>query len=434
MSATSTRDRDPATHTVDNERATWITLLSAIHQMEIDSLKWQTNQFNSSPPSSAIPPTFADHSLVVAIQRKQRSWDSMPSSIMGPYATTTICHIIEIAAMLGLHWKEFDRSKDNFLAEGNGFVLKATRVTELGTVFTFQLAFGFVSTIYRNTEDRRQLEPPAEEVNDSTALQLGTIDEFAETLVSLGCNTETSKCIRDNSKRHGHLFLLAFELLGMLGKIFHVQNSFFRVLPNPTFYHWNRQYFSLPKLLEAFKKKIEAAGPGPNQKANKHLYRLQSLADAIMKEIRPSQLVFSADLLNALHEALEFLAKRSNSSCGITYRGFLSMLNEAEEQPPQRRSSFLDSRRKPANSKPAFASLDGQSSEFKQDELIEIYFTKALPKITDVDPDLLSLTSGPKIEINSWCTLVFRSLCWLTLHDFHKNDKQIARKIETDGQ
>lgn len=215
-----------AIHTVHNERATWITLLAAIHQMEVDSRRWQDAQFGSSGPSPASPPPFSQHSLAVAIQRKQSNWDSMPSSITKPYATTTICHIIEIAAMLGLHWKEFDRCSDTFLAEGNGFVLRATRVTELGTVFTFQvcgkssfqedriipvdpvkeLAFGFVSTIFRTTEDRRRLGYPVGEVDNMTTLQLGSIDELAETLVSLGCNTRTSRCIRDNRTRHGHLY------------------------------------------------------------------------------------------------------------------------------------------------------------------------------------------------------------------------------------
>ncbi|KAI1413254.1 hypothetical protein F5Y13DRAFT_198971 [Hypoxylon sp. FL1857] len=417
--------QDPAIHTVDNERATWITLLSAIHQMERDSLSWQNDQIDHGPPS-ASPPPFREHSLAVAIQRKQRSWDNMPSSITRPYATTTICHIIEIAAMLGLHWKEFDRSKDTFLAEGNGFVLKATSVTDLGTVFTFQvcgkskfeegriipvdrvkeLAFGFVSTIYRDTEDRRRLELPVEEAKDLTTLRLGTTDEFAETLVSLGCNTETSKCIRDNSKRHGHLFPLAFELLGMLGKTFHVKNSLFRE---------------------------EIDGPDSGQRANEHLNRLQNQADKIIRAIRRTQPIFSAPLLNALHQALEVCDEFLITQVALDnvedvlqkhIQVVLSMLNETEAQPSQGSST---------DRKPSFASLDAQSPESKQDQLIEIYFTRVLPKVNGADPESSPLTSGHETKTNIWCALVFRSLCWLTLHDFHKNDKQIARKIELMG-
>lgn len=31
-------------------------------------------------------------------------------------------------------------------------------------------------------------------------------------------------------------------------------------------------------------------------------------------------------------------------------------------------------------------------------------------------------------EVNEiWCTLVFRMLCWLQLHDFHEKDIQISK-------
>lgn len=137
-----------------------------------------------------------------------------------------MCHMIEITAMLGLHWKVFDRSQDNYLAEGNGYVLKSTSVSELGTVFTFQvcgknkfqenriipvdevkeLAFGFVSTIFRPNADPRRVELPAEETEKLWNLKLGSANELSETLMYLRCNTQTSDIIRDNDKKHGHLY------------------------------------------------------------------------------------------------------------------------------------------------------------------------------------------------------------------------------------
>ena len=50
------------------------------------------------------------------------------------------------------------------------------------------------------------LEFPTEESRDLSILQLGSANDFAETLVSFGCNTGASNCVRDNSKRHSHLF------------------------------------------------------------------------------------------------------------------------------------------------------------------------------------------------------------------------------------
>lgn len=215
-------------HTVDNERATWVTLLSALDAMEWESCTWEREELKRNKPSQS-PPDFNKRTLVVAVQRKTRNWDNMPSSITKPYATTTICHIMEMAAMLGLHWKEFDRANERFLAEGNGFVLKSTSVSELGTVFTFQrrgkndfegnrtipveevkdLAFGFVPTIFDgNTRpDRTRLTAlNDDEFEGLKYLQMGSSNELAETLISLGCNTQVSELIRGNGTNQRHLY------------------------------------------------------------------------------------------------------------------------------------------------------------------------------------------------------------------------------------
>lgn len=220
-------------HTINNERATWITLLRALHSMETQSRQWEMDQHKRCGPNCPEPPPFESSKLAVAIQRKTRSWDNMPSGITKPYATTTICHMTEMAAMLGLHWKEFDRASDNFLAEGNGYVLKSTSVSELGTVFTFQvrgssifernrvipaeevkdLAFGLVPTIYHensNVDGSRLTALPADELKDLKYLQMGSANELAETFVSLGCNTEISELIRRNDTTQRHLYPCRF--------------------------------------------------------------------------------------------------------------------------------------------------------------------------------------------------------------------------------
>lgn len=72
-----------AVHTVNNELATWMTLLLALQQMEHNSDEWQKGRREANGPGPA-PPEFKHHTLAVAIQRKQRSWDNMPSSITKP--------------------------------------------------------------------------------------------------------------------------------------------------------------------------------------------------------------------------------------------------------------------------------------------------------------------------------------------------------------
>jgi len=212
-------------HTADNEQATWIVLLQELQRMERDSQDWQANQFKQNPPRQHVS-DFQSHTLCAAVQSKKRTWDTMPGGIRKPYATTTMCHLVEMAAMLGIYWQEFDRSKDKYRAEGNGYHLAGSHVADLGVVFTFQIsgqrrfednrmvpadeakdfAFGQVPTIFRSTSDKRRLDFPTEEHKDLGVLRLGSANELAETLASFGCNTNTSNVLRNESKKHGHLF------------------------------------------------------------------------------------------------------------------------------------------------------------------------------------------------------------------------------------
>jgi len=212
-------------HTADNEQATWVLLLQELQRMERDSSNWEMDQYKHNAPRSLVS-KFADHTLCAAVQAKKRTWDTMPSSINKPYATTTFCHIIEIAAMLGIYWKEFNRATDKYRAEGNGYVLTGSNNSDLGLLFSFQVSgkcqfesnrivpcneakafmFGIVPTIFKDVPDNRHLDFTTEDQTDLNDLYLGSINEVAETLVSFGCNTGASNTIRNDKKKHGHLF------------------------------------------------------------------------------------------------------------------------------------------------------------------------------------------------------------------------------------
>lgn len=243
--------RENKVHTADNERATWVTLLSALHFMERASWEWRQEHYPSTiaapkpkvtatstatstdepkpagtSPSPTPNPHLNDHTLAIAVQVKQRSWDSMPAVVKKPYATTTICHMLEIAAMLGIYWKEFDRSKDRYRAEGNGYLLTGTQITDLGLMFTFQvsggsrfqenrvipvdevkeLCCGMVSTFFRADQDTRRLGVLNEDPRDLGILHLGSMNELAETMVLIDCNTITASYFRRHDTKHGHLF------------------------------------------------------------------------------------------------------------------------------------------------------------------------------------------------------------------------------------
>jgi hypothetical protein len=238
--------QESTVHTADNERASWVVLLSQLQSMEKESQAWQLAHYKENPPQAMPPVDFSKHTLAVALQAKKRSWDTMPAGVKKPYATTTMCHLLEIVAMMGIHWKEFDRSRERYRAEGNGYILMGTNVPELGIMFTLQvtgksrfqenrvipvdevkeLCCGYVSTLFRENKDERRVEVPNEdnkETKDSkdlNFLQLGSLDEIAETMVLIECNTDTAKYFRSPDAKHGHLFpgtrtrpLFAFSLL-----------------------------------------------------------------------------------------------------------------------------------------------------------------------------------------------------------------------------
>lgn len=230
------RKASNAVHTADNERANWFILLQAFHTMERNSMAWQNSKLSKDRaalgPKAAVHlpegvASWEEHTAAVALQPKRKSWDTMPSEVRKPYATTTICHMIEMAAMLGLHWREFDRSNHKYHAEGNGYLLTGQNMEGLGIMFHFQiyaantfesqrvipsdmikmLAFGNVPTIYgpEASEGGKQAydndDPKA-----SGVLQFGSTEELVESLTNYSCNSKTSNYFRDDKMKHSHLF------------------------------------------------------------------------------------------------------------------------------------------------------------------------------------------------------------------------------------
>lgn len=170
-----------------------------------------------------------DEILSVAFQRATHTLDLMPEGVKRPYATTSISHIVEMAAMLGVHWKRFDRREDRYLADGNGILITGNQIMHLGLMFTFtrygmsnfqdervvptrhlrDLCFGAVSTIFRNPSavGRPGLPYRASLLQDIGILRLGSRNEISDTLVMLGCNQVTARyCRDDKTSIDSHLF------------------------------------------------------------------------------------------------------------------------------------------------------------------------------------------------------------------------------------
>ncbi|CAK7203863.1 hypothetical protein SEUCBS139899_006612 [Sporothrix eucalyptigena] len=271
-------------HTADNEPTTWLALLMAIQRMEHESRVWQKTISRAyevpvgAPQALTLENVYDGHTMVVGVQEKTRSWDTMPDGLKKPYATTTMCHLVEMMAMLGIHWREFDRRNNVYRAQGNGFLLTGSMVSNLGVSFTFektgktwfqenrivpndrvkQLCFGFCPTIFQGG-----LKTPlfTDEPKDEGTLQLATRAEVAETLVSFKCTTNTVNYFRlgNEHTRYSHVFPITFEMLGMVGEVLQIHHTMFTMLPNPTFFTWDKEAFSLIGMLRGFRKALNEA-------------------------------------------------------------------------------------------------------------------------------------------------------------------------------
>ncbi|KAG6361013.1 hypothetical protein INS49_009232 [Diaporthe citri] len=534
-------------HTADNERATWAILLQALQQMEYSSHEWEVETLKQdvtrAGPKAELPesvPGWESHSAVVALQPKLRSWDTMPDAVKKPYATTTICHIVEIAAMLGLHWREFDRSNHKYLAEGNGYLLTGHEVQDLGIAFNFQmyggnkfeqnriiptdeiklLAFGNVSTIYRPEAGKDGKVPyDNEDPKNTWVLQFGSTTELVESLTHFGCNSKTTNYFRDPQKKHAHLFPVVFEVLGMIAKPMYIENTYYRYLPNPTTYSWNKKNFSLPKLILEFNRAVNDDDIAPE---TDHLVQLRKWVYDVAKHLQNKKAwrddsVFPMTLLRALHEAIakcdKYLKDEGADLVSLVIREHVQeIMRLLNTRAPSSSSDSGDESTLSARENQTFDELNSAGPEEKQQKFMDIYFTTVAQAVTRnchevlrkknstryvhspsqsrVDlgmaatpddaattvrdsvgselsgsnpnekadaaevqvqprrsstPQLLvtpghpregegmarlkrmSTTLHEQLTGNVWCTLVFRMLCWLLLHDFHKKDVQISK-------
>ncbi|KAK7422502.1 hypothetical protein QQZ08_009492 [Neonectria magnoliae] len=321
-------------HTTDNERASWTMLLSAVQRMEKDSRDWQNDQYQHMGPPTAgaqekglpsAPPTLLEHhTLTVALQHMRKSWDTMPTTVSRPYATTTMCHLVEMMAALGVYWKEFNRTHDRYRAEGNGFMLLGERLSDLGLMFSFrvygkcsferkrvipvdeikELCFGYVPTIYREKFDYRRLGFLEDYEQKIDTLQMASRSDISESLILIGCNNNAVRCFTDPDKQTSHLFPVSFEILGMLSRTFHMENSIFTYIPNPTPDRWDKRSLSLVKMMEAYSELVQVNLPGVARNASV-LAKINYHLAEILTHHRIKDFVEQLQFLKALHAALD---------------------------------------------------------------------------------------------------------------------------------
>lgn len=330
----------------------------------------------------------------------------------------------------------------------------------------------------------------------------------------------------------------------MLSRVFHIENSSFTYLPNPTPDSWDRRSVSLPKLLDAFyiKTQLGAMGSGQDtliiaryrhhiERIRQHLDDKKSLDRWLLLRSLHAALDDTDDVLTARtkserqssYDAENASEKPNDAASGaekhIHRRGIVQdvvrhhiqdlirLLNQQEDQTADTLSVRQDIRpsspSRPRAPLRRFEDMDAAGPDDRQDILMGVYFDAIRPRVVStaqnsafrrsslvgVPPELgrtlaasirsntsllpshatsESVTKGPdhtmkevtmdhhegQLEVlapvqqiaaseethsgvsladldvthnDVWCTLVFRMVCWLMLHNFNKKDVQLPK-------
>ncbi|RBQ70939.1 hypothetical protein FVER14953_09267 [Fusarium verticillioides] len=448
---------------VKNERATWLVLLSSLQKMENESQNWTRQQIMGLRPrpasATAILTSIAGkHTLNVALQREKKSWDDMPPSINRPYATTTMSSLIEMLAMLGIYWKDFNTFHSIYQAEGNGFLVKGHRISGLGIMFHFQalektvfegnrtipteavrrLTFGQLPTIFNEGHPEYK---GSNSLYEWPFVGLGSRMEIAETLSSFGCGRKAVNYFLRDGAVTSHIFPVTFELIGMIGQVFHIKDLCFRYIPNPCYCVWSTRAFSLPKLLAAYQRYLHDDPDMVNGELSLHVSTIFATKTGIRPgDDTPQSYTWQAQ--DALHSVLDGL---DDSLKDYTLPKHASQRAYLGQEIVSAHFEELLSQLNNTSSTSSFPRFDGSN---KEDTLMRAYFHQILPAVlrsasmtffntknADSEFQVVKGEAAQTAEYAAylraakevWCTFALRMICWLMLHDFHRDDVQIQK-------
>ncbi|KAL5314067.1 hypothetical protein ACEPPN_018491 [Leptodophora sp. 'Broadleaf-Isolate-01'] len=413
-------------HTADDEKASWVNLLSALQLKEEQSRAWDQEWRTKAPPRGGLTkikdPTYP---LAVGLQCKTRSWDFIPSSITKPYATSAICHLVEMMAMLGLYWKVFDQSIWNLRAEGNGFILTSTTVHGLGVMVAFattgksnfkenrvipseavkELTFGTVPNIF---DEESYLNRDTQ--TQSLDLVFGAPEDVETTLESIGCQAETLKRYK---KDHKHIFSVSFEIIGMLSKVFRIRGSNFRMVPNPTSDSWLKRNgpkasWKITTLMSIFQTQLSKFILSEDLASNHAISEISTHWKAITALDCSDEANLSLEVREAIHNALDaqtaYLLSIRQAEVLAVLVAHITKVIEVLDDP--------------------VSPLNVIVLANKEDALMSYYFQTIRPAVVGTETESRKDDEADRNVI--WVSLIFRMLCWLLLHDFDKADTKIV--------
>ncbi|KAF5641619.1 modin [Fusarium sp. NRRL 52700] len=379
------RHRQAARAGLSDEAASWTGLLEQCRKIESDSQNWERLSWRVQCGTNQ-PDIQGNAVLTVGAQtnsgKPQLSMDSKMTR--STFAITSMRHIIELAAFFGLHWISFDSHRRCF-AEGNGFTLDGVREEGTGFVFQFQrigpslsveriiptlaireLCFGAIPTFYRAVESNQTYIVPLQTPRSLETLRLGTRDKVAETLSTIGCN---GRSIRAYLREEEDMQLFPAE---------EAQNL-------PTEGRVSQELCRLYKIVSRLNSQLpQGRGHSLGPIHQNELHHALDELDVTLKAY-PKTLVL--DVLRChLEEILQ---------TGIRLDG-----NSTDEL-----GFFSDI---------AFASRDVLEQEFME-RYFRVVRHRAVARETNRASDVMERNAV-------WCAMVLRMICWLSLHNFHKDD------------
>ena len=252
----------------------------------------------------------------------------------------------------------------------------------------------------------------------------------------------------------------------MVGKVLHIEDTVFRMLPNPTIFYWDPTSSSIHTLMVEFIAWLKAHNESDS--TLKHSSQVEMILKWAAKHIHTLSQhshsetdVSNEEQINATHVLEEIAALRAGIKSAdeyLTAAGTMPLTKQVLRVHIQEVLDILneDDVEEEANgSEPtSMQNIDSASPSEKHRLLIEIYLStvrkaviqtlcdeltvgenaraKRLSAISSVTPDGTLNLGGAKdshaTNVNNiWCMLFFRMLCWLQLHDFHKKDLQISK-------
>jgi hypothetical protein len=203
----------------------------------------------------------------------------------------------------------------------------------------------------------------------------------------------------------------------MLGKVFRIRGSSFRMLPNPTSDHWVKQIgrkasWKVTRLMKVFQEKVRelcvAEGFGSSHPISAISAQWQTISDLGCAD----EANLSIETREAIHDALDkldvYLLSLQQSVILSVVVAHLTHVLEVLENPNSPLNTIVL-----AN---------------KEEMLLSHYFYEIRPAVIgNLDAKGKPMTKDEKETRNTiWISLIFRMLCWLLLHDFDKADAKIV--------